>query len=145
MGDYKIKIKGQLISVNKDIYIAYYKMARRERYLEEVSFKKELSYNHLIDKEYPIEMKMSKKQKLVEDEVIKKIMIEKMIKAIENLTDSERVIIKELFWYEKSERELANLMNIPRTTLHSKKMNIINKLKKLFEIKKIDQALISSA
>lgn len=122
MGGYKIKIKDQLISVNEEVYIAYYNMARRERYLKEVSLKKELSYNHLIDKEYPIEMKMSKRQKLVEDEVIKKIMIEKMIKAIENLTDSERVIIKELFRYEKSERELANLMNIPRTTLHSKKL-----------------------
>lgn len=122
MGGYKIKIKDQLISVNEEVYIAYYNTARRERYLKEVSLKKELSYNHLIDKEYPIEMKMSKRQKLVEDEVIKKIMIEKMIKAIENLTDSERVIIKELFRYEKSERELANLMNIPRTTLHSKKL-----------------------
>ena len=130
MGDYKIKIKDQLISVNEEVYIAYYKMARRERYLEEVSIKRELSYNHLIDKEYPIEMKMSEQQKLIEDEVIKNIMIGKMIKAIENLTDSERIIVEELFFNEKSERELANLMNIPRTTLHSKKINIINKLKK---------------
>lgn len=72
---------------------------------------------------------MSDPQKLIEDEVIENIMIDKIIKAIKNLTDNERFIINELFFNGKSERELANLINIPRTTLHSKKIKIINKLK----------------
>jgi DNA-directed RNA polymerase specialized sigma subunit len=130
MGDYKIRIKNELISVSEEVYITYYKMARRERYLNEVSLKKDLSYNQLIVKEYPIEIKMIEPQKLIEDEVIEKMMINKITKAIKNLDDNERLIINELFFNAKSERELANLMNIPRTTLHSKKVKIINKLKK---------------
>lgn len=134
MKEFKIKINKEIISVNEEIYITYYKMARRERYLSEVSLKNELSYNQLMDKDYPIETKMIKSQKLIEDEVVERIMIDKMTKAIKNLTDKERFIISELFFNAKSERELANLMNIPRTTLHSKKIKIINKLKEFIKI-----------
>lgn len=130
MRELKIKIKNELISVSEEVYITYYKMARRERYLNEVSLKKDLSYNQLIVKEYPIEIKMIEPQKLIEDEVIENIMIDKMTKAIKNLNDNEIFIINELFFNAKSERELADLMNIPRTTLHSKKIKIINKIKK---------------
>ena len=33
--DKYIKINGELVPVTKEVYITYYKMARRERYLEE--------------------------------------------------------------------------------------------------------------
>jgi DNA-directed RNA polymerase specialized sigma24 family protein len=133
MKEFKIKINNEIISVSEEVYITYYKMARRERYLTEVSLKKDLSYNQLMDKEYPIEAKMIEPQKRIEDEVIEKIMIDKMTRAIKNLTDNERIIINELFFDGKSERELANLMKIPRTTLHSKKIKIISKLKNFIQ------------
>lgn len=133
MKEFKIKINKEIISVSEEVYITYYKMARRERYLNEVSLEKDLSYNQLMDKEYPIEAKMIEPQKRIEEEVIEKIMIDKMTRAIKNLNDNERIIINELFFYGKSERELANLMKIPRTTLHSKKIKIISKLKNFIQ------------
>ena len=91
MDDYKIKINNELISVNKEIYLVYYKMKRREKYLKEVSLQKNLSYNHLLDKDFPIELKMSVPQTSVEDIIIKKLMIEKIKKTFDMLTDDEKI------------------------------------------------------
>lgn len=131
MKDFKIKINKELISVSEEIYISYYKMERRERYLNEVSLEKDLSYNQLMDKEYPIEVKMSKPQNLIEDEIVEKIMIEKMTIAIKSLDNSERLIIHELFFNGKSIRELAVTLGISKSTLHEQKEKIIKKLRKI--------------
>jgi len=72
-------------------------------------------------------------QLLVEDVIIEKIMLEKLMLALEELTDCERLIINELFFNGKSERELADSMKLPRTTLQSRKNSIISKLKKIIE------------
>jgi len=40
MNEFKIRISNQLITVNQGVYITYYKMGRRERYLQEVCIKK---------------------------------------------------------------------------------------------------------
>lgn len=130
MKDFKIKINKELISVSEEIYISYYKMERRERYLNEVSLEKDLSYNQLMDKEYPIEVKMSKPQNLIEDEIVEKIMIEKMTIAIKSLDNSERLIIHELFFNGKSIRELAGTLGISKSTLHEQKDKILKKLRK---------------
>jgi DNA-directed RNA polymerase specialized sigma24 family protein len=133
MKEYKIRVKNEIVTVSKEIYTAYYKMRRRERYIEEVSMKNNLSYDQLVELDYPIEQKMCDPQLLVEDVIIEKIMLEKLMLALEELTDCERLIINELFFNGKSERELADSMKLPRTTLQSRKNSIISKLKKIIE------------
>jgi len=81
MKEFKIRINGQFITVNDGIYIAYYKMERRERYLEEVSVVKNLSYDQLTKLNYPIEENMRESQQLLEDAIVKKMILEKIIIA----------------------------------------------------------------
>ncbi|WP_128425669.1 RNA polymerase sigma factor [Gudongella oleilytica] len=133
MKEYKIRVKNEIVTVSKEIYTAYYKLKRRERYIEETSIKNNLSYDQLVELDYPIEQKMCDQQLLVEDVIIEKIMLEKLMLALEELTDCERLIINELFFNGKSERELADSMKLPRTTLQSRKNSIISKLKKIIE------------
>lgn len=133
MKEYKIRVKNEIVTVSKEIYTVYYKMRRRERYIEETSIKNNLSYDQLVELDYPIEQKMCDQQLLVEDVIIEKIMLEKLMLALEELTDCERLIINELFFNGKSERELADYMKLPRTTLQSRKNSIISKLKKIIE------------
>ena len=98
MKEFKVRINKEIIYVNEDVYIVYYKMGRRERYLNEVSIKKDLSYNHLMAQDYPVELKMSEQQEFIEDEIIKKIMIDEMLIAIHALTEYEKMIINEIFF-----------------------------------------------
>lgn len=46
--EFKVRINKEIIHVEEEVYIAYYKMGRRERYLNEVSLVKDLSYNQLM-------------------------------------------------------------------------------------------------
>lgn len=131
MKEFSIKINKEIIYVNEDVYIVYYKMGRRERYLNEVSIKKDLSYNHLMAQDYPVELKMSEKQEFIEDEIIKKIMIEEMLIAIHTLTEYEKMIINEIFFCETSIRKLANNLNISKSTLYEQKERILKKLRKI--------------
>lgn len=48
MKEFKVRINKEIIHVEEEVYIAYYKMGRRERYLNEVSLVKDLSYNQLM-------------------------------------------------------------------------------------------------
>lgn len=133
MDDYKIKINNELVSVNKEIYLVYYKMRRREKYLKEVSLAKNLSYNQLLDKDFPVELKMSVPQTSVEDIIIKKLMIEKIKNTFDMLADNEKFIIYEIFFKGTSIRVLSNCLHIPKSTLHEQKKKIIKKLRKLIE------------
>jgi RNA polymerase sigma factor (sigma-70 family) len=133
MKEFKIRVKNEIVAVSEEVYTVYYKMGRRERYIEEVSIKKNLSYNQLIEQNYPVEGNSQNPQCPIEDMIIEKIMFEKLLSALEELTDQERWLIDELFFQGKSERELADLMMLPRTTLQSRKNSIINKLKKIIE------------
>lgn len=131
MKEFKVRINKEIIYVNEDVYIVYYKMGRRERYLNEVSIKKDLSYNHLMAQDYPVELKMSEQQEFIEDEIIKKIMIDEMLIAIHALTEYEKMIINEIFFCETSIRKLANNLNISKSTLHEQKEKILKKLRKI--------------
>ena len=74
MRDFKIRVKKQIVTVSEEVYFTYYKMRRRERYLEEVSAEKELSYHHLVDMDYPVEERLFELPCSLEEIVIEKIM-----------------------------------------------------------------------
>lgn len=131
MKEFKVRINKEIIHVEEEVYIAYYKMGRRERYLNEVSLVKDLSYNQLMNQDYPIELKMTDMQELIDDSIVKKIMIEEMLIAINTLTEYEKMIINEIFFCETSIRKLANNLNISKSTLYEQKERILKKLRKI--------------
>lgn len=133
MKEYKIRINKELVDVSEELYTAYYKMRRHEKYLEEVSAKNNLSYNQLLEQNYPVEEKMCEPQLLVDDIVVEKIILEKMKLALNVLSEYERMIINELFINGTSIRELSAHLSVPRSTLHDQKDKIINKLRKIID------------
>ncbi|MBF8982620.1 sigma-70 family RNA polymerase sigma factor [Lutibacter sp. B2] len=128
-----IPIDGKLYETSEEIYRNYYRMDRRERYLEERSRKHELSYEALTDVDYPIEEKMVDQPEGIEDEVITSILIEKILLVISQLSEEEKQLIQELFFCGKSEVALAKEIGIARTTIQSRKYKILSKIKKLLK------------
>jgi len=47
------------------------------------------------------------------------------------LSEEERFLIYALFFGERSERELEEMMGVHRMTLHNRKIRILQKLKKM--------------
>ena len=66
-------------------------------------------------------------------EVERKIEIEKLKKALLQLTEKEYELIKALFYEENSVRNYAKNIGIPFTAIQSQKKRILEKLKKLLK------------
>lgn len=128
-----IPIDGKLYETTKEIYEVYYSMERRERYLLERSSKHELSYDELMEAEYPINEKMVERSGNIEDEAISAILIEQMLSVLTLLSAQERWLLEQLYFIGKSEVELANESGVSRSTLQSRKYSVLKKIRKLIE------------
>ena len=53
--------------------------------------------------------------------------------ALEKLSDEERYLITQLFYFGRSEQELAAELNVTRRTINNRKRKILSKLRDFFE------------
>lgn len=63
----------------------------------------------------------------------KRILLDKLKKALANLSDSERQLIDALFIRGLSEREWSAQTGIPQKTINDRKNRLLNRLQKFFE------------
>lgn len=141
---YYIGLNGQTFEVSRELYEAYYKGQRKEKYFTHdlkqehtkvdkktgemiVIPSREDSYERLLE----AERQFTEEAEDVEDAAVRAVMLERLNEALHTLTDDENAIIHALFYQEMSEVELAKRLGIPRTTLRSRKDKILGKLKKM--------------
>ena len=73
----------------------------------------------------------------VEDEVLRRLMHQNLYTALHTLSEDEQLLIAQLYFSGKTERELAALMALSHTAIHKRKLRTLTKLKdilKEFEI-----------
>ena len=143
---YIIYIGKQPVEVSKEVYDVYNKGERKERYfsvdLKSERVKKDCrsgtritipsredSYERLLE----TEKQFSSDSDSIEDVVMKSVMLEHLNMALRTLTEEERWLIYELFYKQRTERELCAEMQIGKTTLHKRKEKLLSKLHKLLE------------
>ena len=63
-----------------------------------------------------------------DEAVLIKIMLNQ---ALEKLSDEERYLITQLFYFGRTERDLADELGVYRNAVHSQKVKILKKLKKM--------------
>lgn len=106
-------IKSEVVKVNqKEKTVAY--IPSREDSLERLC---ENSHQFAAD------------QLSVEDEVIHRLLHEKLCAALRSLAEVEQQLIAQLYFSGKTERELAKLMALSHTAIHKRKLRILSKLK----------------
>ena len=127
---YYIPINGKYQETSEALHKLYYKMDRRERYLQERSAEHELSFEALEEVFYPVEMKMVNKQPTLEDLVMNNFLVEKMLEVITGLSKKDKWIIQQIFFDGKSVVELSEETGQTRTTLQSRKIRALDKIKK---------------
>lgn len=127
---YFIPVDGKMYETDEEVYTTYYKMDRRERYLQERSNKKELSYDGLIACDYPVEERLFEPIRPIEDEIVTEMMVEKMLCKLSVLNDYELWLIEELYKFGKSQRTIEKESGVPRRTIAYQKEKILKKLRK---------------
>lgn len=131
-GEYKyfFKIKGSFVEISKEVYFtcknSYRKIHRDNKRDYEI-------LAHYED----IDLAISHSNFLVTFDIVnyvyKNTLYENLHLAIKSLTEYEQNIIELIYLQDKTEREVATILNIPNTTLHNKKVRILKKLKKYLE------------
>ena len=143
----KIWIRGQFIEVTDEVYTAYMKGDRKIRYFEndlktgrtvkdkdgnikQILPSREDSLDRLMDDNGE---QFSDTSVHVEDEACFAIMCDALHQALSQLDAQERQLIQALYFEQKTERQWAAEIGVPRMTMHDQKVRILEKLKKLLE------------
>ena len=142
--DYFLFIDGQRIQVSKEIYEEYYYWERQERYFMNDLKKgkviinsetgettiipsREVSYEQYFRNGEPFVMEKG----TVDEQMIDQIALRE---AMQEISEEERKLIWELFFLEKTERQVSEALHIAKSTLHRKRNRILEKLKRYLEV-----------
>lgn len=134
-----IMIDGQDIPVSAEVYEAYSQMGRQERYQEQLLQDiPHVSLEKLADACVPIEEYMLEQAPSpedicisMEDQAEQAALLRLLPKAMEQLTESERELIRELFFEGISLREYCRINGIPTMTQHYRLQQVLKKLKNI--------------
>ena len=126
-----------LLEVNGYEYRNFYREIERKKYCKKL--KKTvttISLDEIIDKNEDFRVKdfIRDDNIDIENDIEKKIELEKLKNALLQLNKDEYKLIKALFFEQKSVREYAETIDIPYSTIQYKKKKILKKLKKIKKI-----------
>lgn len=141
--EFYLYIEGKRVKVNEKVYREYHRSKREERYFtkdlkrERMSVdqenktvriipSREDSYERLLD----LDKQFAMPGEMMEDKVVREILLEK---ALESLTSGEQELIWELFYLEKTERQVSEALHMAKTTLHRQRDQILDKLRRLLD------------
>ena len=126
------------IEVHAEDMKAFRTYERREQYISDNARENpytiiSLSYAECGDDEYP-EESLADEDVNVEEEVLHQIEIEILRRALDSLTEEDYALVCALYLQDKpmTEREYANFIGVPRTTLEHRKKLVLRKLKSFF-------------
>ena len=138
---------GERVPVSEGIYKVYHHFARKERYFSEDLKQEKLLYDSgrqiavlLPSREDSYERLLEQNEQFLdphaltpEDAAIKADLLEQLAKALHTLSDDELTLIRELFYLERTEREVSAKLRIPLSTLHGRKNAVLQKLRNFIE------------
>jgi RNA polymerase sigma factor (sigma-70 family) len=132
---YRIRLKGGLVEVTKEVYTTYYRMERHAKTLVEKDERNGLvSYQAMDNGEMLGEEAIPDiGAASVEDAAMAQLLGERLHQCMALLPDAEQKLIHALYFEELTERQYAERVGIPHMTIHDRKAKILRKLKKLLE------------
>lgn len=130
--DYYIKIREVQVPVSEEIYKAYCRGERKERYFRESDRRHKVLFYDALDTEElnGSEMFWDPSAESVEAVAEKDWFLERLRESLKELSDGERELLGRLYVYQDSLRAVARSSGIPVTTLQARHQTILKKLRK---------------
>ena len=69
----------------------------------------------------------------MEDDAVKAVLLDRLQNVLHSLSDDEMALVEELFYLERTEREVARRFRVSQNTIHYRKNKVLDKLRKLME------------
>lgn len=130
---YRIRLNGRPVEVSREMYACYYRMERRERYLEErdLAHGKTL-YSQLDDEKTTGEDMIPDRDAVpVEDIVVSRIMAARLRACLCQLTDGELALIVKRYYENRSQGDIAAELGLNQSSVCRREERILAKLRKL--------------
>lgn len=144
--NFYLYIDGQHIPVSEEVYREYYRAEDKERYfmgrlkkghtrvnpdMKEIHYipSRELSYEQLVEQDW----QFAALDDSIEDRVIREDLLGKLRTVLHGLSAEELALLEELFYLEKTEREVARMYDVSQNTIHYRKNRLLDKLRKMME------------
>lgn len=129
---YYWKMNGYLYEVSEEQYKKYKKEYDRSKRLEKQRQEMIiLSFDALDTDDCIGESVFADPNVDIESEVVDSIMHEKLNIALTQLSDEETFLIEQLYYLNKSERNLAEMLNLSQNAIHKRKHKILMRLKEI--------------
>lgn len=132
---FTIYVQGEAVPVSEEVYRVYHHYERKEEYFsydrKRGKFQqdtgtflpsKEDSYDHLLEQD----QQFASPDVSTEDQVISQVWLESFATC---LTQEERELLYKLYFQEKTEREVSRELGISKSTLHRRKVKLLEKIK----------------
>ena len=131
---YYWKMNGYIYEVTKEQYYKYRKEQDRHDYLRKLEEEAViLSLGSLGVECRDGEVFIADSKVNVEEEVVHKIMLDKLKSALNKLSAEELLLIDMLYTQLKSEREIASELGVSQNAVNKRKKKLLGQLKKLLE------------
>ena len=140
--NYYLYIDGQAVPVSEQVYRVYQHYEREEEYfsydLKKEKFQKDTatflpsredSYERLLEKD----QQFAAHGKSVEQLAPEHLEAEQVRLCLTKLSKDEQELILQLFYQEKTEQEVGNMLHISQQSVNKRKQALLLKLRKIFE------------
>lgn len=144
--NFYLYIGGQPVPVSEEVYQEYRRAEDKERYFmcrlkkghtkidpdtQEIHYipSRELSYEQLVERDW----QFAAPDDPLEERVARAELAGKLRAVLRSLSAEEMALLEELFYLEKTEREVAGLYAVSQNTIHYRKNRLLDKLRKKLE------------
>lgn len=133
--EYRIRVHNALVAVTQEVYRVYYGSRRHEKTLQEKDERNGVVSYNAMDAAGMIgeDMLPDTAAASVEDDVVTKLMCEKLHRCLAQLPKDERELMDALYFQKLTERILAKTTGTHYMTIHNRKVKVLRKLKKMME------------
>ena len=129
-----LPLYGMIMEVTESTYIEFYKLQRRQKYIDERSRdNKDISYDSLTTDEFNGEDILVDDGESVEDQAVRNVTAEEIRFKISLLKPADQELVQAMFFEGLSERQYAERCGVNRNAIHKRKVRILEELKKLLE------------
>lgn len=131
---YYLPMYGMLMEVPENVYSAFYRERRRQKYIDERAKKNgDVSYDALSFAEFKGSDIFADTSADVAEQAMENILLEQLCHALSLLSEDEQLLLNALFYEDASERDIARRFGISQVAVHKRKHRIFAKLKKFIE------------
>jgi RNA polymerase sigma factor (sigma-70 family) len=128
---YIIEVEGKLVEVSEDVYYAYFRMERQERWQEEKKQEHGVVSYDALDTEETVgaEAIQDMTATSMEERAVAKELNERLHHAVAALPKAERELIRAVYFEGQTEREYAEMAGLSQTGVSYRRRKILSKLK----------------